>query len=151
MRPRKRKWPKMTVTENDRIRLLKVIRKEAMDDCNMMIISKLAYVIVSACTMFCIVGTAHIPLLSTPVFLLFLRESWQNRSRNSSFYPFHPTFSPSYICLLRRWKVPSEPLFLASRGVFLLLSLQKNNPAFLVIFAWVMWFSVDNGDWLFWG
>lgn len=65
----------MTVTENDRIRLLKVIRKEAMDDCNMMIISKLAYVVVSACTMFCIVGTAHIPLLSTPVFLLFLRES----------------------------------------------------------------------------
>ena len=65
----------MTVTENDRIRLLKVIQKETVDDCNMMIISKLAYVVVSACTMFCIVGTAHIPLLSTPVFLLFLRES----------------------------------------------------------------------------
>ena len=65
----------MTVTENDRIGLLKVIRKEAMDDCNMMIITKLAYIVVSACTMFCIVGTAHIPLLSTPVFLLFLRES----------------------------------------------------------------------------
>ena len=81
--PPKRKWPKMTVTENDRIRLLKVIRKEAMGDCNMMIITKLAYVVVSACTMFCIVGTAHILLLSTPVFLLFLRESWQNRSRNS--------------------------------------------------------------------
>ena len=60
--------------ENDRIRLLKVIRKEAMCDCNMMIITKLAYVVVSACTMFCIVGTAHIPLLSTPVFLLFLQE-----------------------------------------------------------------------------
>ena len=116
--PPKRKWPKMTVTENDRIRLLKVIRKEAMGDCNMMIITKLAYVVVSACTMFCIVGTAHILLLSTPVFLLFLRESWQNRLRNSSFYPFHPAFSPSYICLLRRWKVPSEPLFLALRAFF---------------------------------
>ena len=149
--PRKRKWPKMTVTENDRIRLLKVIRKEAMGDCNMMIITKLAYVVVSACTMFCIVGTAHIPLLSTPVFLLFLRESWQNISRNSSFYPFHSAFNPSCFCLLKGWKVPSEPLFLASRGVFLLLSLQKNNPAFLVIFAWVMWFSVDNGVWLFRG
>ena len=65
----------MTVTENDRIRLLKVIRKETVDGRNIMIISKLAYVVVSACTMFCIVGTAHIPLLSTPVFLLFLRES----------------------------------------------------------------------------
>ena len=87
LRPRKRKWPKMTVTENDRIRLLKVIRKEAMCDCNMMIITKLAYVVVSACTMFCIVGTAHIPLLSTPVFLLFLWEFWQNISRNSLFLP----------------------------------------------------------------
>ena len=65
----------MTVTENDRIRLLKVIRKEAVDGRNIMIISKLVYVVVSACTMFCIVETAHIPLLSTPVFLLFLRES----------------------------------------------------------------------------
>ena len=69
--PRKRKWPKMTVTENDRIRLLKVIRKEAVGDCNMMIISELACAVFSVCTMFCIVGTAHIPLLSTPVFLLF--------------------------------------------------------------------------------
>lgn len=61
----------MTVTDNDRIRLLIVIREEEIDDCNMMIVSKLAYAVVSACTMFCIVGTAHIPLLSTPVFLLF--------------------------------------------------------------------------------
>lgn len=132
MRPRKRKWPKMTVTENDRIRLLKVIRKEAMGDCNMMIITKLAYVVVSACTMFCIVGTAHIPLLSTPVFLLFLRESWQNISRNSSFYPFHPTFSLSYICLLRRWKVPSEPLFLASKGIFSSFLCKNTIQSFLL-------------------
>lgn len=65
----------MTVTDNERIRLLIVIREEAMGDCNMMIITKLACVVVSACTMFCIVGTAHIPLLSIPVFLLFLLES----------------------------------------------------------------------------
>ena len=111
LRPRKRKWPKMTVTENDRIRLLNVIRKEAIGDCNVMVISKLAYVVASACTMFCIVGTAHIPLLSTPVFLLFLRESWQNISRNSLFYPFHSAFNHSYFCLLKGWKVPSVPLF----------------------------------------
>ncbi len=70
---------------------------------------------------------------------------------NPRFFPFHSAFNPSCFCLLKGWKVPSEPLFLASRGVFLLLSLQKNNPDFLVIFAWVMWFSVDNGDWLFRG
>ena len=130
--PPKRKWPKMTVTENDRIRLLKVIRKEAMGDCNMMIITKLAYVVVSACTMFCIVGTARIPLLSTPVFLLFLRESWQNRLRNSSFYPFHPAFSPSYICLLRRWKVPSESLFLALKSIFSSHFIEKPIQPFLL-------------------
>ena len=129
----------------------KLFRKEWFFVCNMMIITKLAYVIVSACTMFCIVETAHIPLLSTPVLLLFLRESWQNRSRNSSFYPFHPTFSPSYICLLRRWKVPSEPLFLALKSIFFLPFHRKNNPAFLAIFAWIMWFSVNNGIWLFRG
>ena len=61
----------MTVTDNDRIRLLKVIRKEVMGVYNIMVISKLAYIDIPACTMFCIVGTVHIPLLSTPVFLLF--------------------------------------------------------------------------------
>ena len=85
------------------------------------------------------------------LFLLFYENLDKNISRNSLFYPFLSAFYPSYFCLLKGWKVPSEPLFLASRGVFLLLSLQKNNPAFLVIFARVMWFSVDNGDWLFRG
>ena len=65
----------MTVTDNDRIRLLIVIREEEMDDCNIMVISKLAYIIVSTCTMFCIVGTAHIHLRSTQAFLAVLRES----------------------------------------------------------------------------
>ncbi len=63
----------MTVTDNDRIRLLIVIREEEMDDCNIMVISKLVYIVVSACTMFCIVGTAHIPFRSIPVFALFTR------------------------------------------------------------------------------
>ena len=69
--PQKPASEQRSVTDNDRIRLLIVIREEEMDDCNIMVISKLAYIIVSACTMFCIVGTAHIHLLSTPVFLLF--------------------------------------------------------------------------------
>ena len=61
----------MTMTDNDRIRLLIVIREEEVGGCNIMVISRLAYIVVSTCTMFCIVGTAHIHLLSTPVFLLF--------------------------------------------------------------------------------
>ena len=65
----------MTVTENDRIGLLKVIRKEVMCACKVMLISKLVCIDAPAYTIFCIVETAHIPLLSIPVFLLFLRES----------------------------------------------------------------------------
>ena len=129
--PPKRKWPKMTVTENDRIRLLKVIRKEAMDDCNMVIITKLAYVVVSACTMFCIVGTAHILLLYTPVFLLFLRESWQNRSRNSSFSLFHSAFYPLLFLPSEGVKSVIRTTFSYSKGIFLLLSLQKTIQPFL--------------------
>ena len=151
MRPRKRKWPKMTVTENDRIWLLKVIQKRMIFVCKIMIVNEIVSVVLSPSIVLYTPKTVYVPLLSTQIFLLFLWESWQNISRNSLFYPFHSAFSPSCFCLLRGWKVPSEPLFLASRGVFLLLSLQKNNPAFLAIFAWVMWFSVDNGVWLFRG
>ena len=151
MRPRKRKWPKMTVTENDRIWLLKVIQKRMIFVCKIMIVNEIVSVVLSPSILLYTPKTVYVPLLSTQIFLLFLWESWQNISRNSLFYPFHSAFSPSCFCLLRGWKVPSEPLFLASRGVFLLLSLQKNNPAFLAIFAWVMWFSVDNGVWLFRG
>ena len=144
------------MTENDRDRKWPDQASESYSErmmfaCKIVIVSGIVCAVLLQSTMLCTAKTVHIPLRSIQVFLLFLRESWQNISRNSSFSPFHSAFYPSYFCLLRRWKVPSEPLFLASRGVFLLLSLQKNNPAFLVIFAWVMWFSVDNGDWLFRG
>ena len=85
------------------------------------------------------------------LFLLFCENLDKIYQEISCFTPFYPTFYPSYFCLLKGWKVPSEPLFLALKSIFLLLSLEKNNPAFLVIFAWVMWFSVDNWDWLFRG
>ena len=85
------------------------------------------------------------------LFLLFCENLDKIYQEIPCFTPFYPTFYPSYFYLLKGWKVPSEPLFLALKSIFLLLSLEKNNPAFLVIFAWVMWFSVDNGDWLFRG
>ena len=84
----------MTVTDNDRIRLLIVIREEEMDDCNIMVISKLAYIIVSACTMFCIVGTVHIPFRSIPFFALFTRILTKIYQEIPRFSPFILPFTP---------------------------------------------------------
>ena len=46
-------------------------------------------------------------------------------------YLCYPTFYPSYFCLLKGWKVPSKPLFLAPKSIFLLLSLKKTILPFL--------------------
>ena len=73
LRPRKRKWPKMTVTDNDRIRLLKIIRKRMMFVCKIMIINGIVLCSTSVDTMLCTAKTVHIPLRSIPVFALFMR------------------------------------------------------------------------------
>ena len=145
------KWPEMTLTQNDPIELLKVILKGCGVVCIVLIISLIVACLASLIPSFNTIKTHRIPLRSIPVFLLFLLESWQNISRNSLFYPFHSAFYPSYFCLLRGWKVPSKPLFLALKSIFLLSFHRKTNSAFLTIFAWVMWFSVNNGASLFRG
>ena len=137
--------------QNDRIRLLKVIQKRMIFVRKIMIVNEIVSVVLSPSIVLYTPKTVYVPLLSTQIFLLFLRESWQNISRNSSFSPFHSAFYPSYFCLLRRWKVPSEPLFLAFKSIFLLPFHRKTDPAFLAIFAWIMWFSIDDGIWLFRG
>lgn len=145
------KWPLMTLTLNDTIEHLKVILKGYDFDCIALIINLIVADWTVLVPSFNTIKTHGISFALPKLFLLFYENLDKNISRNSLFYPFHPTFYPSYFCLLRGWKVPSEPLFLASIGVFLLLSLQKNNPAFLAIFAWIMWFSIDDGIWLFRG
>ena len=121
----------MTLTLNDTIELLKAILEECSVDCIVLIISLVVANGTILIPSFNTIKTHGIPLRSIQFLMLFLRESWQNISRNSLFYPFHSPFNPSYFCLLKGWKVPSEPLFLASRGVFLLLSLQKTIQPFL--------------------
>ena len=71
-------------------------------------------------------------------YIVFDTKNWnteldtlQNISRNSSFFPFHPTFYPSYFSFLKGLKVLSEPLFLAPKSIFLLLSLKKTILPFL--------------------
>ena len=65
----------MTVTENDRIGLLKAIRKEEVCICSMVVIIKLVGVVVPSGAMLCSVETVRVLLCSIQFFLLFLRES----------------------------------------------------------------------------
>ena len=141
----------MTLTLNDTIELLKAILEECGVDCIVLIISSVVANGTILIPSFNTIKMHGIPLRSIQFLMLFLRESWQNISRNSLFYPFHSPFNHSYFCLLKGWKVLSEPLFLALKSIFLLPFHRKTNPAFLAIFAWIMWFSVNNGIWLFRG
>ena len=144
----------MTLTLNDTIELLKAILEECGVDCIVLIISLIVAGWTVSFSSFNAIKTHRISFALSSFWCSFyenLDKIYQEIPCKSSFFPLSFCHSPSYFCLLKGWKVPSEPLFLASKGIFLLLSLQKHNPAFLVIFAWVMWFSVDNGDWLFRG
>ena len=118
--------------QNDRIRLLKVIQKRMIFVRKIMIVNEIVSVVLSPSIVLYTPKTVYVPLLSTQIFLLFLRESWQNISRNSSFSPFHSAFYPSYFCLLRRWKVPSEPLFLAFKSIF--RSLRSRSLSVIKVF-----------------
>lgn len=144
----------MTLTLNDTIELLKAILEECGVDCIVLIISLIVVGWTVSFPSFNAIKTHRISFALSPLSCCFYEnfdKIYQEIPCKSSFFPFSFCLSPSYFCLLKGWKVLSEPLFLASKGIFLLLSLQKHNPVFLVIFVWVMWFSVDNGVWLFRG
>ena len=144
----------MTLTLNDTIELLKAILEECGVDCIVLIISLIVVGWTVSFPSFNAIKTHRISF-ALPQFSCSFYENldkiYQEIPCKSSFFPLSFCHSPSYFCLLKGWKVLSEPLFLAPKGIFLLLSLQKHNPVFLVIFVWVMWFSVDNGVWLFRG
>ena len=144
----------MTLTLNDTIEFLKAILEECGVDCIVLIISLIVVGWTVSFPSFNAIKTHRISFALSPLSCCFYEnfdKIYQEIPCKSSFFPFSFCLSPSYFCLLKGWKVLSEPLFLASKGIFLLLSLQKHNPVFLVIFVWVMWFSVDNGVWLFRG
>ena len=144
----------MTLTLNDPIVLLKAILEECSVECIVLIISLIVVDWTVLFPSFNAIKTHRISFDLSQFSCSFyenLDKIYQEIPCKSSFPPFHSAFSPSYFCLQKGWKVPSEPLFLAPKSIFLLLSLKKYNPAFLVNFAWVMWFSVDNGVWLFRG
>ena len=141
----------MTLTLNDTIELLKAILEECGVDCIVLIISLIVAGWTVSFSSFNAIKTHRISFALSPFSCCFYENFDKIYQEIPCFTPFHSPFNHSYFCLLKGWKVPSEPLFLASKGIFLLLSLQKHNPVFLVIFAWVMRFSVNNGIWLFRG
>ena len=141
----------MTLTLNDTIELLKAILKGYDFDCIVLIINLIVAGWTVLVPSFNTIKTHGISFDLPKLFLLFYENLDKNISRNSLFYPFHSPFNHSYFCLLKGWKVPSEPLFLAFKSIFLLPFHRKTDPAFLAIFAWIMWFSVNNGIWLFRG
>ena len=141
----------MTLTLNDTIELLKAILEECGVDCIVLIISLIVAGWTVSFPSFNAIKTHRISFALSPFSCCFYENFDKIYQEIPCFTPFHSPFNPSCFCLLKGWKVLSEPLFLASKGIFLLLSLQKHNPVFLAIFAWIMWFSVDNGVWLFRG
>ena len=128
----------MTLTLNDTIELLKAILEECGIECIVLIINLIVAGRTVLVPSFNAIKHTESPSLYPSFSCCFYENLDKNISRNSLSYPFHPTFYPSYFCLLKGGKVPSEPLFLAPKSIFLLLSLKKNNPVFLAILAWVM-------------
>ena len=144
----------MTLTLNDTIELLKAILEECGIDSIVLIISLIVVGWTVSFPSFNAIKTHRISFALSPLSCCFYEnfdKIYQEIPCKSSFFPLSFCHSPSYFCLLKGWKVPSEPLFLASKSIFLLAFHRKTNLAFLAIFAWIMWFSVDNGVWLFRG
>lgn len=128
----------MTLTLNDTIELLKAILEECGIECIVLIINLIVACRTVLVPSFNAIKTHGIAFALPKLFLLFYENLDKIYQEIPRFSPFILPFTPSYFCLLKGGKVPSEPLFLAPKSIFLLLSLKKNNPVFLAILAWVM-------------
>ena len=109
----------MTLTLNDTIVLLKAILEECSIECIVLIISLIVVDWTVLFPSFNAIKTHRISFDLSQFSCSFyenLDKIYQEIPCKSSFSPFHSAFSPSYFCLLRGWKVPSEPLFLALRA-----------------------------------
>lgn len=128
----------MTLTLNDTIELLKAILEGCGIECIVLIINLIVACRTVLVPSFNAIKTHGIAFALPKLFLLFYENLDKIYQEIPRFSPFILPFTPSYFCLLKGGKVPSEPLFLAPKSIFLLLSLKKNNPVFLAILAWVM-------------
>ena len=101
-----------------------------MSACKIVIVSGIVCTVLLQSTMLCTAKTVHIPLRSITVFLLFLREFWQNISRNSLFYPFHSPFNPLLFLPSEGMKsVVSNPYF-RRKSVFFIPRFYRKSVVF---------------------
>lgn len=128
----------MTLTLNDTIELLKAILEECGIECIVLIINLIVAGRTVLVPSFNAIKHTESPSLYPSFSCCFTRILTKIYQEIPCLTPFILPFTPSYFCLLKGGKVPSEPLFLAPKSIFLLLSLKKNNPVFLAILAWVM-------------
>ena len=140
----------MTLTLNDTIELLKAILEECGIECIVLIINLIVACRTVLVPSFNAIKTHGIAFALPKLFLLFYENLDKIYQEIPRFSPFILPFTPLILAFWRGEKCHWNHFFLLLRAFFSFF-LWKNNPVFLVIFAWVMWFSVDNGVWLFRG
>ena len=135
----------MTLNLNDTIELLKAILEECGVDCIVLIISLIVAGWTVSFSSFNAIKTHRISFALSSFWCSFyenLDKIYQEIPCKSSFFPLSFCHSPSYFCLLRGWKVLSEPLFLALRAFFSFFlwkkqsSLSSHFSLENVIFCW---------------
>lgn len=120
----------MTLTLNDTIELLKAILEECGIECIVLIINLIVACRTVLVPSFNAIKTHGIAFALPKLFLLFyenLDKIYQEIPR----FPLSSYLLPSYFSFLKGLKVLSEPLFLAPKSIFLLLSLKKTILPFL--------------------
>lgn len=140
----------MTLTLNDTIELLKAILEECGVDCIVLIISLIVVGWTVSFPSFNAIKTHWISFALSPLSCCFYENFDKIYQEIPCFTPFILPFIPLIFVFRRGEKCHRNHFFLLLR-VFFSSFLCKKNPAFLVIFAWIMWFSVDDGVWLFRG
>lgn len=144
----------MPLTLNDTIELLKAILEECGIEYIVLIISLMVVDWTVLFPSFNAIKTHRISFDLSQ----FSCSFYENLDKIYQEIPCKSSFFPLSFCLLPLLFLPSEGVksaigatFSCSKGIFSSFLCKKNNPVFLAILAWVMWFSVDNGDWLFRG
>ena len=128
----------MTLTLNDTIELLKAILEECGIDSIVLIISLIVVGWTVSFPSFNAIKTHRISFALSPLSYCFYEnfdKIYQEIPCKSSFFPLSFCLSPSYFCLLKGWKVLSEPLFLASKSIF--RSLRSRSLRVIKVFQYL--------------
>lgn len=134
----------MTLTLNDTIELLKAILKGYDFDCIVLIINLIVADWTVLVPSFNAIKTHRISFALSQFSCSFYENLDKIYQEIPCFTPFILPFIPLIFVFRRGEKCHRNHFFLLLR-VFFSSFLCKKNPAFLVIFAWIMWFSVDDG------